>query len=229
MFCASASVTRWHSSDCWRSSRNCWSRSERTASHASTRLGSRTAITKTSATFFICLLVEILQLRLHNQAHFEEASFNQKRNIHRGGDTDLANGKIVFRNIRSSAGGSDILDRVVVAVKSTIHAPIVVVIAAVVVGADARDFAEFYIEFGGECHSFFLRGVDSHPARLVAVFPQLRGAEINAVHIIHTVRQQPSEDVLKTSDIGQPDFKVLSHDVGDRLHMRCTGTVVVII
>src|SRR5271167_182848 len=52
MFWASASVTRWSSSDCWRSSRNCWSRSERTASHASTRLGSRTASTKTSATFF---------------------------------------------------------------------------------------------------------------------------------------------------------------------------------
>src|ERR1035437_6770972 len=131
MFCASASVTCWHRSDCWRSSRNCWSRSERTASHASTRLGSRTAITKTSATFFICLLVEILQLRLHNQAHFEAASFNQKRNIHRGRHTDLAAGKGVFRSIRSPTGGGAILDGVVVAVESTVHAPVVVVIAAV--------------------------------------------------------------------------------------------------
>src|ERR1035441_7541011 len=90
---ASASVTRWHRSDCWRSSRNCWSRSERTASHASTRLGSRTAITNTSATFFIFFPVGILELHLHNQAHFEKASFDQKRNIHRGRHADLPDGK----------------------------------------------------------------------------------------------------------------------------------------
>src|SRR5665213_1247329 len=74
MFCASVSVTRWSKSDCWRSSRNCWSRSERTASHASTRLGSSTATTKTSATFFICFLRAISQVTVHNQAHFDNSS-----------------------------------------------------------------------------------------------------------------------------------------------------------
>src|ERR1035441_775301 len=74
MFCAIESVTRWSRSDCWRSSRNCWSRSERTASHASTRLGRMTASTKTSATFFICVLREISQVHAHNQAQFDDSS-----------------------------------------------------------------------------------------------------------------------------------------------------------
>src|SRR5208283_3606589 len=116
MFCASVSVTCWQSSDCWRSSRNCWSRSERTASHASTRLGSRTASTKTSATFFMGLLREISQVRVHNQARI---SLNQKRHVDGRGHADLAGGERFRGGVRAGLvrQGPEILD-IVLAVDS---------------------------------------------------------------------------------------------------------------
>src|SRR6267142_1876835 len=49
---ALASAIPWYSRDSWRSTRNCWSRNDRTASHANARLGTITAMTKTRATFF---------------------------------------------------------------------------------------------------------------------------------------------------------------------------------
>src|SRR5437899_3225626 len=42
--------------------RNCWSRSDRNASHASTRLGTNTAVTNTSATFFMPIHVVAPQM-----------------------------------------------------------------------------------------------------------------------------------------------------------------------